>query len=491
MNMNMNDYNVNDCNNYNDYRNKSSSNKETYIHNVTYNKDEQKKFFGLESSHKATLKKVIFQLSSKMMEKACLDVLTNGFSYEQVQDPNYEIGDKEDAIIKRKRLGDLRDIMYTLPIQTLKYVESFVSITDIVTRCFIETDSPILNKESNQYIYFNEMSGKRIVYYGFVFSDYDTKAKGEKDKSIQYEYNDTQTQEKIYIKAPEGRRELLGIQPLQRTVSLMTKEIEYIAILKNKKVVFDEELVITTEYGSYDALFKSLFGLQAILLENMSDKIETSKFLHVKAPNEYFNLKPSEKNIYTEAFQKLVNGENGGIITTSAYDISLQSTSYSGSLEKTGLELLSNTIGFVTGIPQSVLFGIQQKGWSSENQEDQLKYDFFLKMLAENFFLPIMHQFCKICQLADYKKLEYKTNALIREKINIFNTEVPEELKTDERLYYIGLEIDKLIGLDSKAKAEIKKQIGVEKDGKDSNEDIKKKPNNSKNSNKSSQRNSK
>lgn len=470
-------------------------------HSIT---ETDKSFLGLESKNLNILKKTIFQLSIKTLEKGCLDVITNGFSYEQVQDPNYELDESENArdavnnSISRERLGDLRNVMYTLPIQTLKYIDSFVSLTDIVTRCYIETDSAYINQASNQFIYTNEATGKRMVYYGFVFADYEA-TQHNQDKNVDSNFDitnqHTPTHKKIYAKIPDGRRELLGIQPLMRKIDPSSKKIEYTALLKDKNVVFDSELVITTEYGSYDELFKTLFRVHANLLENMSEKLETSKFLHVKAPKEYFNLQPSEKNMYTEAFSKLMNGDNGGIITTDAYSITLQSTSESGTLEKTGLELLTNSIGFITGIPQSVLFGIQNKGWSGENQEDQLKYAFFLKMLAENFFLPIMQQFCKICQLKDWKKLEYKTDALIREKLNIFTTQVPEELKTPERLCYAGLLVDQLLGIDSEAKAKIKKQLVVDGGGEDSNKDskenIKKKSNNSKNSQKSSQKNNK
>jgi len=488
------------------YKNANVNLIDTSDTNITVDKDaratieENRKkydFIGLEDSKLSNLKKVIFQLSLKTIEKACLDVITNGFSYEQVQDPNYEIKDAKNTKydISRERLGDLRDVMHTLPIQTLKYIDSFVSLTDIVTRCFIETDSEYINTNNQDFIYLNNMTGKRMVYYGFVFADYDTQKDSQyKDVAIGLNINNLQNQEgkKIYVKIPSERKELLGIQPLMRKENTTSNKIEYTALLKNKTVVFDEKLVITTEYGAYDELFKSLFRLQANLLEKMSQQIETSKFLHVKAPKEYFNLKPSEKDIYTEAFKKLVNGENGGIITTDAYQITLQATSQSGSLEKTGLELLSNSIGFVTGVPQSVLFGSQQKGWSTENEEDKVKYEFYLKMLAENFFLPIMQQFCKVCVLEDWDKLEYQTTALIREKLNTWSTLVPDQLKTPERLYYIGLEIDKLLGIDSEEKAKIKKQLEVEdNDDKDSKEDIKKKSNNTKTSSKSSQKNSK
>lgn len=464
----------------------TSKNSATSTNNTN---DTEYNFLGLESENAIALKKLIYQLALKTMDKACLDVLTNGFSYEQVADIYYEIEEENNkkGSIKRERLGDLRKVMYTLPIQTLDYVESFVSMTDIIARCFFETNSEHITKGSNSYIYNNEISGKRMVYYGFVFSGYETNIqKNNIDNNNAHHI----TQDKIYINPPECRRELLGIQPLQKRIEPSTNKIEYIGSLKNKQVVFHEDLVITTEYATYHELYQSLFGLHANLLQNMSHKIETSKFIHVTAPDEYFNLKPSEKSIYTEAFQKIVNGKNGGIITTSGYNINLQTTSYSGTLEKTGVDLLTNSIGFVTGIPQSILFGMQQTGWSAGNEIDQLKYEFFLKMIAENFFLPIMQQFCKICKLEDYKKLEYKTDALIREKLQIFSTIVPEQLKTEERLFYIGLEVDKLLGIDSKAKAEIKKQLGVEKDSEEgikkksdnSKEDIKKKSDNSKNS---------
>ena len=439
--------------------------------------------FGLGNAEE--LRKVTFQLSSKAIEKACLDVTTNGFSFEQVQDNSYAVEsslttdsnnhvnlDKyKDLKHKRERLGDLKSVLYTNAIQNLSNIDTFVSISDIVMRCFIKTDNKYINDNPN-YVYYNETTGKSTVFYAFVFSGCITNNEGKR-RVIQ----------------PKSRVTLLGIQPIMRVENKTTKSVEYHGYLSGYHYIFDESLVFVTNYATYHELFESIFQLQAVLLGSITKDMQINNILHVTSvSSSYFSLNEAAKREINQTFSNLLNGKSDGIITTSNYTMQVHSIKETGTTQQTGLNAFGNAIGFITGMPQSILFGTEQKTWSRTGEEDRIKYEFFLKMLAEVYFLPILQQFCKLFALEGWEKLEYKTTALIREKINIFNTEVPEELKTDERLYYIGLEVDKLLGIDSKTKADLKKQLEVEED---SNKDIKKKPNNSKNSNKSSQKNSK
>ena len=442
--------------------------------------------FGLGNA--IELKKVTFQLARKAIEKACLDVITNGFSFEQVQDNSYAITstktadtsnklntDKyKDSNYKRERLGDLKSVLYTSSIQNLSNIDTFVSITDIVMRCFIKTDNKYINNNP-QYVYHNELTGKNTVFYGFVFSG--CIKESEKERKVIY---------------PKSRLTLLGIQPIMRLEHPHDKTVIYQGYLSGELYTFDKELIFVTEYAVYNELFESIFQLQATLLGNITQEMKINNILHVTATDTYFGLKEEIRERINKTFSNLINGASDGIITTNKYVMQVHNMKETGTIQKTGLDIFGNAVGFITGIPQSILFGTQQKTWSSTGEEDRIKYEFFLKMLGEVYFLPVLQQFCKIFALEGWEKLEYQTTASIREKINIFNTEVPEEVKTDERLFYIGLEVDKLLGIDSKTKADIKKQLGVAEDSnKDSKKDIKKKPNNSKNSNKLSQRNSK
>jgi len=441
--------------------------------------------FGVGNSE--ILGKVTFQLAKKAIEKACLDVITNGFSFEQVQDNNYAIAstktedtqnqfnhDKyKDSKYKRERLGDLKSVLYTSSIQNLSNIDTFVSVTDIVMRCFIKTDNKYIN-DSNEYVYYNNLTGKNTVRYGFVFSG--CIKKGEKENRVIY---------------PTSRVTLLGIQPIMR-VENQDKSVSYQGYLSGVLYIFDELLIFVTEYGIYHELFESIFQLQATLLGNITQEMKINNILHVTAESGHFALDPKIKDKINETFSNLINGKSDGIITTKNYLMQVHNMKETGTIQKTGLDVFGNAVGFITGIPQTILFGTQQKTWSSTGEEDRIKYEFFLKMLADVYFIPVLQQFCKIFELEDWDKLDYQTTALIREKLNIFKTEVPDELKTPERLYYIGLEIDKLLGIDSEEKAKIKKQLGVEDDtDKDSKEDIKKKSNNTKTSSKSSQKNSK
>lgn len=448
--------------------------------------------FGLGNA--GELRKVTFQLASKAIEKACLDVITNGFSFEQVQDNSYattstttadsnnqlNLDKYKDLKYKRERLGDLKSVLYTSSIQNLSNIDTFVSISDIVMRCFIKTDNKYIN-DNQQYVYHNELTGKNTVFYGFVFSGCIIKEDAEGKRRVIH---------------PDSRVTLLGIQPIMRVENKVAKTVEYHGHLSGHNYIFDDSLIFVTEYAVYHELFESIFQLQAVLLGNITQEMKINNILHVTSTSSsYFGLNEATKKEINKIFANLLNGKSDGIITTNNYTMQVHNMKETGTIQKTGLDVFGNAIGFITGIPQSILFGTQQKTWASTGEEDRIKYEFFLKMLAEVYFLPVLQQFCKLFALEGWEKLEYKTTALIREKINIFNTEVPEELKTDERLYYIGLEVDKLLGIDSKTKADIKKQLGVEgdinKDDKNSNKDIKKKSNNSKNSNKSSQRNNK
>jgi hypothetical protein len=277
--------------------------------------------------------------------------------------------------------------------------------------------------------------------------------------------------------APKGRKELIGIHPVSRVEkNVEKKEVEYTSNIGDSTFVFDEDIVFSTEYGSYNEVFKSIFTLYGSLIENINSEVSTSRFLQVIAPDNFFSLgnNDSQKENLTNAFANIVNGNNTGIITTNKYQLNLESITQSGTLQQTGLELLMSSLSFITNIPRSVLMGEQIKGWASNSEEDRIKYEIFLKSLAENYFLPIMHKFCKICKLSDWKNLQYKTVSSSREKLDIYTNLVPDEFKTPERELYIGMEIDKILGIDSKTKSELQAQLNKGKVGveEDSQEDL-------------------
>jgi len=400
----------------------------------------------------AIIEKVTFELANKAVFKACADVNSNGFTYDIIKDKHYVDDITEDKEVGNRPLGDLQRAMFHSPIKNIQNYGCFSSIVDIVKRCFIKDDENLFR--SREYIYEDPNTGKPIVYYGFVFSGF-------------------------YGKIPTRRAELLGIQLLKRKDEITNnkKIVTYIGQVENKEVIFHQDLVFYTPYGADNDLYMSLFKLQASLLNSVTERIKTSKFVHVVAPNAYFSLSDSEKDGYTKKFENLANGKNSGIITTGEYNINLHSINNVNSLESSGIELFSNSISFITGIPQSVLFGMQAKGWGNNAEEDRIKYDFFLKTIADTYFIPIIQHFCIIYKLKDYKKLQYKSNALIREKIDIYNSIIPEEIKTPERNHAIGELSDVLLGIDTTNTHNTNKDI--KEDKKDIKED--EKDNNSKN----------
>jgi hypothetical protein len=394
-----------------------------------------------------------YQLCQKSIERICLDIISNGFTFEQVNDDlNYDNNNKEDSQDKdvkfKSRLSDLKGVLYNPPIQKIDYIDLFVSITEIVTNHFI------FNKNIHEQYIYTHSTEKPRLYYAFVFTDCIKEAS------------------RTVIK-PKGRKLLLGIQMVIK--SEKDKKIVYLGEIKGQEYQFNEDLIISSEYGKYNALFNALFGLYASLLNNTSKSMNVAHFLQVIAPDNYFALdgNSERKKEVKQAFQDLVDGKSGGIATTNQYQMVLQNITNSGQLTKTGAELLYNSTSFVTGIPKAILYGISTSGINNSAEEERIKYEFAIKSIAENFFIPIMHDFCKLCNLSDWQNLEYKTTAGIRETIDIFNTIVPEELKTEERLFYIGMKVDALLGIDSKTKAELKKQFD-----KDNEQDSEKQGNN-------------
>jgi hypothetical protein len=386
-----------------------------------------------------SLELLAYQLCQKSIERTCLDIISNGFTFEQVNDDlNYNNDNKEDSQDKdikyKSRLSDLRAILYNPPIQKIDYIDHFVSITEIVTNHFI------FNKSIREEYIYTHSIGKPRLYYAFVFTDCIKEAS------------------RTVIK-PKGRKLLLGMQMVVK--SEKDKKIIYIGQIKGQEYQFNEDLIISTEYGKYNALFDALFALYASLLNNTSKSLNVAHFLQVIAPDNYFALDSNSerKKEVKQAFQDLLDGKTAGIATSNQYQLILQNISNSGQVSKTGAELLYNSTSFITGIPQSILYGISPSGINNNTEEERIKYEFAIKSIAENFFIPIMHDFCKLCNLRDWQNLQYKTTAEIRETIDIFNTLVPEELKTEERLFYIGMKVDALLGIDSKTKADLKKQF--------------------------------
>lgn len=410
--------------------------KEEVIENSTSLQDLE----SILSDKGSSLEILCYQLCQKAIERTCLDIISNGFTFHQVNDDlNYDVSkdkqESEDKEVKFKsRLSDLQAVLYNTPIQKVDYIEYFVSITEIVTNHFICNDSI-----DTKYVY-THPDNKPRLYYGFVF----TGCIKEQSKRVT---------------KPEGRKLLLGIQLVNKDE--VDKKIVYIGNIKGEEYIFDDDLIISTEYGKYNVLFKALFALYASLLNSTSKTMNVAHFLQVIAPDNYFALDETSKvkTKVKQAFQDLVDGKSGGIATSNQYQLILQNISNSGQLSKTGSELLYNSTSFITGIPQSILYGISPSGINNNTEEERIKYEYAIKSIAENFFLPIMHDFCKLCNLSDWENLQYKTTAEIRETINTFNTMVPEELKTEERLFYVGMKVDALLGIDSKTKASLKRQF--------------------------------